>query len=150
MKRTLQILSTIFVLGCVVSCSSGKTSVNSEPSVYEESMEIYEPSKYEGRIKSEDMTIVDITGGITSANDPRFYDDTKPIDAYRRKEKVRFYYLDEIDDVYYVTLDAFASIFKDELLSGITSSNTEENGVATWTLTKADQEVYKISMDANK
>ena len=96
------------------------------------------------------MTIIDLTQTVVNANDPRFYEDSKPIDAYKRKDKIKFYYLDEIDDVYFVTLDTYASIFKDELLEGITSSNSETNGVATWTLTKDNKEVYKIVMDANK
>ena len=147
MKRSLKVFSVLFLLSCVTSCAANNIDTSH---IYEESFYEYDPGKYEGRIKSVDMTIVDITSGITHSNDPRYFEDSKPLDYYRRKEKLKLYYLDEIDEVYYVTLEDYANIFKDELLDGLVSTYTEVDGVATWTLFKDNKQRYQLSLDANK
>ena len=145
MKKGLRILSVLFLVGCMSGCATNNQEKQSNPSSSE-------GKNYDGRIKTMDFSVIDLTNCVAHSNDPRYISDqdSKPVDAYKRQEKVRMYYLDQIDDVYYITLDSFANIFKSELLDGITSSNTESNGVATWTLSKDNKEIYKLTMDANK
>lgn len=61
------------------------------------------------------MSILDLTNGVTDANDPRYYEDAKPLEAYLRPNKVRMYYLDEINDVYYIDLASYAGSFPGRL-----------------------------------
>lgn len=140
MKKSIKTISLLLLVGFLVGCS--KNNQNSSHSSEEQG--------YKDRIKIMDFSILDVTSGITNSNDPRYFEDAKPIDYYRKPDKVRMYYLDEINDVYYITLDNFAKVFKDDLLDGITSTNTETNGVATWTLTENNNELFKMSVDAHK
>ena len=135
MKEKLKLFSVILLVGTLVSCASGQGHDD--------------PGKYEGRVKSVEMTIVNISDTLVDVNDPRNYEDSKPIEAYYKKDKVKMYYLDEIDEVYFLTLDSFANIFKDELAEGMTFTTEESNGVATWTVNKNDKLFYRISMNAN-
>ena len=156
MKANRTAIHLLFLLTCLASCSgnnpiSEATSAPvSEPAPSSEPILSSEVNPYQGRIKSVDMTILDLTGCIASANDPRYFDEPKPLDFYRRKEKLKLHYLDQIDDVYFISLDSYASIFQNELAEGLTSTCVEEDGVATWTLSKGGKETYKLSLDAKK
>ena len=142
-NKTAFFLSVVGIL-CLSSCNKNKQNEDKkEPDTQQEE------NKYKDRIKSEDFTILDISNTLINTDDPRYYEDSKSIDTYI-KDKVKLYYLDKMDDVYFVTLDEFAKVFKDDLNDGITSSNVEENGVATWTLKKDGKDFYKMSVDASK
>lgn len=145
------LLSVVGIL-CLLACNSkdknNSDGGNKEPTPTPQPQPQPE-DKYKGRIKSDEFQMIDISHALISTSDPRYYEDSKPITDYL-KDKFKFYYLDEINDVYYVTLDQFAKAFTDDLIDGITSSNEEANGVATWTLIKNEKVLYKMSVDAAK
>ena len=140
MNKRIKVVSLLMLVGCLISCSNNQNKPDSGEG----------QQSYENRVQTTDFTILDLTSGITSPNDPRYFDDSKTIDYYRKKEQIRMYYLDRIDDVYYLNLDTFAKVFKDDLSEGIASNVIEEHGIATWTLTKGDKQVYKLAVDGNK
>ena len=76
MKKSLEIISIfLFVGSLVVGCSNNNNPQQSSSSKPEE-------KNYEGRIKSAEFTVLDLTNGITNVDDPRYYEDCKSIDAY--------------------------------------------------------------------
>ena len=100
-----------------------------------------------GRVSYVDMDILDLTDAAVSEDDPRYRREIKRPSDYHREDKLRMYYLDEIDDIYYVSLESFASIFEDDIVNGLRSSCTEENGISTWTLKRGIKIVYQIVLD---
>ena len=145
MKRLFNLIIAIMITFCLVACNNDKTESTTKDTTLTEKQTTTE---YEGRIKSLDFTVIDLTDCVTNANDDRFYQDSKSIDEYRRQDKVKLYYLDEINEVYYITLDEFAGIFKNELKEGVTSTSSEADGVAKWTVTKDNKTVYSLELDA--
>ena len=170
-------LLTLGLTSCGASASSSSlfssVSISSEPSIESSSEPSIEPSsepssssmessdfsseessvsssvdRYEGRIHKMDMTVVDLSDAAVSEDDPRYRQESKPIERYRREQKIDMYYLDQIDDIYYVSLESFVDLFEGQFVSGLTSLVKEEDGIATWTLSRSRTPVYSWTLDA--
>ena len=104
---------------------------------------------YNGRINSKDFKVINLSYERTNANDPRYFDDAKPLATYLKADTYKFYYLDNVDEVYYLPLSTYVDLYKGDFKDEVVNTVTEENGVATWTSTLKDS-VYTLSIDKNK
>ena len=83
--------------------TSGNTSAEpTESSEPTDSSEATDP--YKDRIKSKDFKVINISNEKQSSNDPRFFDEAKPLSTYLKADTYKLYYLDEVNDVYYLPL----------------------------------------------
>ncbi len=127
--------------------TSGNTSVEpTESSEPTDSSEATDP--YKDRIKSKDFKVINISNEKQSSNDPRFFDEAKPLSTYLKADTYKLYYLDEVNDVYYLPLSTYVDLYKGDFKDGVTNTVTEENGVATWT-SKMGTSTYTLALDKN-
>ena len=104
---------------------------------------------YKSRIKEKDFKVINLSYERQNSNDPRFYDDAKPLSTYLKPDTYKLYYLDEVNDVYYLPLSTYVDLFKGDFKDGVTNTVVEENGISTWT-SKYDKYTYTLSLDKNK
>ena len=104
---------------------------------------------YKGRIKEYDMKVLDITDAPFTSNDPRYFDDAKNIKTYEKADTYKLYYLDQIDEVFYLPLSTFVDLYKGDFKDGVTNEVVENAGVATWTAKMGESE-FKLTVDNNK
>ena len=127
--------------------TSDNTSVEpTESSEPADSSEATDP--YKDRIKSKDFKVINISNEKQSSNDPRFFDEAKPLSTYLKADTYKLYYLDEVNDVYYLPLSTYVDLYKGDFKDGVTNTVTEENGVATWT-SKMGTSTYTLALDKN-
>ena len=153
MKKTLHVLSFTCLLVGLTACSSGvsSSSASSESSASSSQASSTTSSSssadpYKGRIKTAELTVVDIVDIPFRGDDPKYYDDPKPVEAYYRQDKLKLYYLDELDSVYYIDVASFGELLESELSSDTVgeledsiSSYTES--VPTWSF---DQLIHDV------
>ncbi len=154
MKRSLKVLSLTYMLVGLTACSSGgsnsSSNISDASSASIESSVASSVDPYQGRIKSAELTVVDIVDIPFRGDDPLYYEDPKPIEAYRRKDKLKMYYLDELDSVYYIDVGSFGKLLESDLEKGYTATVEDKGATASWTVKKGDQVVFRLAMDANK
>ena len=121
--------------------ASSEPTESSEPT---DSSEATDP--YKDRIKSKDFKVINISNEKQSSNDPRFFDEAKPLSTYLKADTYKLYYLDEVNDVYYIPLSTYVDLYKGDFKDGVTNTVVEENGVATWT-SKMGTSTYTLSLD---
>ena len=100
------------------------------------------------RIKSKDFKVINLCYEKQDANDPRFFDPAKPLNDYTKKDTYTLYYLDQVDDVYYLPLSTFVDLFKGDFKDEVVNTVVEENGISTWTSSYKEQ-TYTLSLDKN-
>ena len=156
MKRSLKVLSLTCLIVGLSACSGGGSSAlsssltpssDASSSLPSGSSSVSSSDRYQGRIKPVEFSIVDLLNVPWHGSDPHLFDDPKPIEDYIRQEKLKLYYLDQVDDVYYLSLDDYASIFKDEVTEGYVSTVKSEGDVTTWSVNKGNETVFSLSMD---
>ena len=157
MKKTLHVLSFTCLLVGLTACSSG---VSSSPASSESSASSSQASSttsssssvdpYKGRIKTAELTVVDIVDIPFRGDDPKYYDDPKPVEAYYRQDKLKLYYLDELDSVYYIDVASFGELLESELVEGYTASSEDNGAISSWTVKKGNNVAFRITMDANE
>ena len=103
---------------------------------------------YKDRIKSKDFRVINISYERQNANDPRFFEDSKPLTNYLKEDTYKMYYLDQLDDVFYLPLSTFANLYKGDFKDGVVNTFNEGNGISTWTSTLG-KETYTLSIDKN-
>ncbi|MBQ2070317.1 MAG: hypothetical protein II467_05235, partial [Bacilli bacterium] len=162
MKKSLKVLSLTCVFLGLTACSGGGSSVSSSSSsaskessvesssLSEESSVSSSTDPYEGRIKSAELTVVDLVDAPYSGSDPLYYEDPKPVESYRRKDKLKVYYLDELDSVYYLDVETFGKLLESDLAKGYTATIEDKGAIASWTVKKGDQVAFRLTMDANE
>ena len=101
---------------------------------------------YDGRIKSKEFKIINLSYERQNANDPRFFEDAKPLTTYLKADTYKLYYLDQVDDVYYIPLATYVDLFKGDFKDGVINTVTEENGISTWT-SKLNNDTYTLSFN---
>lgn len=160
MKR-LNILLLMVGMVALVACNNTSSQPNtSKPTETSDSASI-EPTEsseptdsseatdsYKDRIKSKDFKVINLSNERQHANDPRYYDDAKTLSSYLKADTYKLYYLDEINDVYYLPLSTYVDLYKGDFKDGVTNTVVEENGVATWT-SKMNSSTYTLSLDKN-
>ena len=103
---------------------------------------------YNGRIKEKEFQIINLSNERQNLNDPRYYDDSKPLSTYFKPDKYKLYYLDEVNEVYYLPLSTYVDLFKGDFKEGVVNTVTEKDGVSTWTST-FETNTYTLSFDKN-
>lgn len=126
---------TISLSACALTPSQKESSP--EGSGEETTSQTSESSQdpYEGRIKNKDFRVINISNEWQNSNDPRFYEDPKPLSTLLKADTYKLYCLDAIDDVYYLPLSTFVDLYKGDFKDGVVNEVTESNGVAVWTST---------------
>ena len=159
MKNPLKVSILLLTVAGLTSCGQGGSSSvtssskpipsSSEPSSSssKSSSESSSLDPYEGRIKSLDFSIVDLTGVHYRGDDPELYEDVKPVEDYYLQDKLKMYYLDEINDVYFVPLSSFASIFNNEVADGHTMTCEEDGASSIWTVKKGNDLVFRLKLN---
>lgn len=150
MKSSTKTISLLFIVAGLAACSSGTPTSSSYASNSEplSSSEPSSSSSQEDRIKPIEFTVVDLTQVHYMGNDDKTYEDPHPIEYYYKSDKLQMYYLDEINDVYFVDMENYVKAFKDDIKEGYTST-VEDNGVlSSWTVKKGDELVFRLAMDA--
>ena len=94
------------------------------------------------------MTILDLTSVPISDDDPKSREEIKSITSYRKQNPVKMYYLDEINDVYYLSLEDFASIFEGNYASGLSFTVSEDGPISTWSINRFKTPEYILTLDA--
>ena len=103
---------------------------------------------YKTRIREKDFKVINLSYERQNGNDPRFYDDAKPLSTYLKADTYKLYYLDQLDDVYYLPLSTYVDLYKGDFKDEVVNTVTEQNGVATWTSTLGNS-TYTLSLDKN-
>ena len=88
---------------------------------------------YTARIKSKDFKVINLSYEKQSSNDPRFFDDAKPLANYIKPDTYTLYYLDEINDIYYLPLATYVDLFKGDFKDGVENIVKEDNNISLWT-----------------
>ena len=152
MKSSTKTISLLFIVAGLAACSSGTPTSSSYASSSEllSSSEPSSSSSQEDRIKPIEFTVVDLTQVHYMGNDEETFEDPHPIEYYYKTDKLQMYYLDEINDVYFVDMENYVKAFKDDIKEGYIST-VEDNGVlSSWTVKKGDELVFRLAMDAEK
>ena len=151
-KSVFLVFSLTFVLS-LTACGSNNvptTSSSLEPAPSESSgTESSSGDSYEGRIKEKTFKVLNISYERMNANDPRYFEDPKNISTYTKADEYKLYYLDKVDEVYYMSLETFVNLFKGDFKDGVTNEVKEENGVSTWT-SKMGEQTYTLSVNKNE
>ncbi|MBE6136728.1 MAG: hypothetical protein E7181_05675 [Erysipelotrichaceae bacterium] len=155
MKASIKLFILLLTVTGLTACNNSPASSSSstiEPSSAEPSSSTTPISSsedpYAKRIKSLDFSVVDITDFHYRTEDPD-YAELKPIEDYYQPEKLKLYYLDEIDDVYYLPLSSFVTTINDELASGHTATMEENGDTSIWTVKKGEEVVYRLSLNGD-
>ena len=113
--------------------TSGNTSVEpTESSEPTDSSEATDP--YKDRIKSKDFKVINISNEKQSSNDPRFFDEAKPLSAYLKADTYKLNYLDEVNDVYQLMLIYIRVILKMVSLIPLLKKMVLQPGLQKWAL----------------
>ena len=153
MKRSIQTITLLITVLGLSACNNGGASSSSTPTSAPESSSVPATSSskdpYENRIKSLDFTVVDLTKYHYRSEDPKYPDITeaKAIEEYYLKDKIKLYYLDELNDVYYAPISTFASLITPDLADGYTSSIEEKGTTSSWTIKKGEDISFRLSFD---
>ena len=160
MKRTLKVLSLASIIVGLAACSGqGSSSASSlvPSSSAESSSASTQPSSssssadpYKGRIKTAELSVVDLVDAPYRGDDPLYYEDPKSVEDYYREEKLKMYYLDELDSVYYIDVASFGKLLEAELAEGYSAYSEDKGATASWTVKKGDELVFRLAMDANE
>ena len=155
MKSPIKVLSLTCLIVGLAACSGGgsssvilssSSSSSSEESSASASSSSFDP--YEGRVNPIELSVVDLLDAPFMGGDERSFDDPKPLADYIRPEKVKMYYLDKTNDVYFLDMKTFADLFKNEVRDGYSSSVADDGNLSSWTVTKGDEIVFRLSMNA--
>ena len=102
---------------------------------------------YTARIKSKDFKVINLSYEKQSSNDPRFFDEAKPLTNYIKQDTYKLYYLDEVNDVYYLPLATYVDLFKGDFKDGVVNTVKESAGVSLWT-SSYNNSTYTLSIDS--
>ena len=158
MKKPLHVLSFTCLLVGLTACSSGvsSSSASSESSAsFSQASSTTSSSSsvdpYKGRIKSAELNVLDLIDAPYRSDDPEYYEDAKTPEQYYRKDKLKMYYLDDIDDsIYYIDVESFGKLLESELSEGYAASSEDHGSVSSWTVKKGEEVVFRITMDAKE
>ena len=103
---------------------------------------------YQARIKSKDFKVINLSYEKQNPNDPRQFEESKPLTNTIKEGTYKLYYLDEVNEIYYIPLSTYVDLFKGDFKDDVVNTVVEENGVATWTLTLG-KDTYTLSLDKN-
>ena len=158
MKKTLYVLSLTCLLVGLTACSSGvsSSSASSESSASQAETSSTTSSSssvdpYKGRIKSAELNVLDLIDAPYRGDDPKYFEDPKSPEEYYRKDKLKMYYLDNLDDsIYYIDVESFGKLLESELTEGYAAFSENRGNVSSWTVKKGEEVVFSITMDAKE
>lgn len=103
---------------------------------------------YQGRIKEKRLKVLNISNELQDSNDPRYYEEAKDITTYEKPDTYTLYYLDQLDDVYYLPLSSYVDLYKGDFKDGVINSVSENQGVSVWTSTLGEK-TFTLTLDKN-